>query len=152
MLFVLASVVLVAGLSTAVVRADHEDYRSKWPYLPGVVPTVTTYPYSGVHNCTTGSCTDAWDILIDGDQVISSVEGTAFEVVSSFTNGTCGPSLGLGNNVKVSNPSRPTVYYAHLASTGIIQNSHVFQGDLIGVEGNTGYTIGSDPGGSFCRL
>lgn len=113
---------------------------------------MTTYPYSGVHDCVTGSCTDAWDIVIAGDAVRSSAEGIAYFVRNDIPANTCDPLQGLGNNVRVSVPNGPSVYYGHLASTPVVQGSRILQGDSIGVQGHTGYTIGNDPGGCGTHL
>ncbi len=130
------SALLLVGtfmLFSSMTRAEHDDFEFKWPYLPGVNVGVTGYPYTAHHGCPPGpgkSCTDAWDITIPGDQVISSAEGVITEATSNLTPGTCGPSLGLGNNVKVSISGGPTIYYAHLSSTSLVAGNRVYQGDL----------------------
>ena len=140
------------------VHATHNDFRFKWPYVPGASFLVTTYPYSGVHYCGPGgSCTDAWDIVIAGNNVRSSAEGIIETVVSNINPTTCNPADGggYGNQVRVGVPT-PTgsieVLYAHLASTGLTVGPRILQGDQIGVQGHTGHTEGSDPGGCGTHL
>lgn len=91
-------VIAVFAAPPSGVLGEHEKFQYKWPYQPGASFVVTGIPYTGHHGCPPGpgqSCTDAWDLVIADDDVRSSAEGTAYEVVSSLPPGTCGPSLGL---------------------------------------------------------
>lgn len=53
-------------------------------------------------------------------------------------NTKCG--AGFGNQVKILNSSGYLLFYAHLSKVYVRNNQEVKAGDLIGVEGNTGWT------------
>lgn len=139
------------------VGAEQVDFRFKWPWRPleTTAVAVTTLPYSGVHDCQSGSCTDAYDFVISDDRVISSAEGTVIQRVDSIDPQTCIAEQGLGNCAKVLVPT-PTevnpastiqVWYGHLQSVSAPPvNGTILQGDPVGIQGITGYTIGNDYG------
>lgn len=138
-----AALLGAVGLIPQRVFAAHDDFRFKWPYKPGASVLVTGYPYTNHHGCPADadhSCTDAWDIVIADDDVRSSAEGLVYEIETDFLPHQCGSGLGLGNNVKVSVPNGPSVYYAHLVSVSVAANVRVLQGDQIGIQGDTGNT------------
>ena len=116
---------------------------------------ITTYPYSGVHDCVTGSCTDAYDFVISDDRVMSSADGTVTERRANVPSDTCDPNDHLGNVVKarVRTPTEPDpsktiiLFYAHLDRVFAPPQGFSFlQGEAVGKQGITGYTQGSDWG------
>jgi len=126
----------------------HDDFWFKWPYRPGVSHPTTTLPFVQNH---VGQ--DAWDILIGDDNVVSSAEGIIDQVVSGIPANSCNPGDGggFGNHLRIrtGTPQGDRVLvYAHLASTGFNgshQGIRVLQGDVLGIEGKTGHTEGSEP-------
>jgi hypothetical protein len=165
---VLLAAVLVGVLlgSSHMASADHVDFRFKWPWRPLETTTVdvTGWPYQAHHCCGEtcndggpGSCTDAYDFVISDDWVISSAEGAVIvaERVDDIDPQWCRPSDHLGNVLKVqvatptaSDPaSSIRVFYGHLSSLGdAAYESTILQGDYVGVQGLTGYTLGDDYG------
>jgi murein DD-endopeptidase MepM/ murein hydrolase activator NlpD len=124
-------------------RAAHDDYRFKWPYAPGVSHPTTRHPFENGHG-------DAWDVVIGGNGVVASAEGTVVAATSQYDPNSCDAEDGggFGNYVQVrtSTPQGDkTVTYAHLTSTGAALNARVLQGDAIGVQGKTGHTRGVEP-------
>ncbi|MEX2160141.1 MAG: M23 family metallopeptidase [Dehalococcoidia bacterium] len=151
----LAIVLVVAGIGSRPANATHDDFRFKWPYLPGASSGTTGYPYTAHH-----SGANAWDFDINlndvGDTIVSASEGTVSLVTSGYDPNSCNPAdgNGFGNHVKVvtdmpSGQSDITTTYAHLASTAVSANSRALQGDMLGIEGKTGHTEGSE-GPSSC--
>jgi hypothetical protein len=150
---VLIVLAVLEGLigQTNLVSASHDDFRFKWPYSPETGFQVTTYPYSGVHSCGGGgSCTDAWDIVIDDGDIKASAEGTIDSVVSNIAANTCNPADGggYGNNLSI-RTSTPTgdvvVKYGHFASIAGGLGNPIYQGDSLGAQGHTGHTEGNTP-------
>src|SRR3990172_9910743 len=125
----LASVVTVLPPTA---HALQDEFRFKWPYEPGQLQAVTEVPFGGEHNCQTGTCEDAWDVLIANFRVSSSAEGVVTELDSRFDPNTCITTPSFGNFVRV-RTATPTgdafVRYAHLNSTAPALGSRVFQGD-----------------------
>jgi LysM repeat protein len=92
-------------------------------------------------------------------------QGLHWQNAIDFSNGRCGDpvfaaaggvvqkkgytSLG-GNFVRISHPNGVITYYGHLSKSILGVGQKVFQGQIIGYVGNTGYTIPSDYRG--CHL
>jgi hypothetical protein len=58
--------VLLVALTLVATRSAEgaaEDFKFKWPYDPAASASITTFPYTSVHDCS-HECTDAWDIVI----------------------------------------------------------------------------------------
>jgi murein DD-endopeptidase MepM/ murein hydrolase activator NlpD len=123
--------------------ATHDDYRFKWPFQPGATHPTTRHPFENGHG-------NAWDMVIGGNSVVASAEGTVTAATSQYDPNSCDAEDGggFGNyvQVKVQTPEgEKTVTYAHLSSTGAVINSRVLQGDPIGIQGKTGHTRGGEP-------
>jgi murein DD-endopeptidase MepM/ murein hydrolase activator NlpD len=145
--------VLILAIGVHPAFAEHELYRFKWPYQPGVASGTTGYPFTGHH-----ATQNAWDFDIaldnDGDPIASSAEGIVTAVVSGYEPESCDPNdgSGYGNHVEVQVATAVpgqyiTVRYAHLASVSVGLGSRVLQGDQIGIEGKTGHTEGDEEPG-----
>jgi hypothetical protein len=145
-----AMVVVLLPLSAPPAEGALSDgFRYKWPWLPGTGYTITTLPYQEEHNCTTGSCSDAYDFVIANDDVRSSTQG---QIAIAWDQETSCSGSGLGNYVLVHSGSGPLTYitYAHLAS--VTQTAGpIYQGDYVGEQGETGYVIPC-PGGKHLHF
>lgn len=155
LLVTIGAIIGLACLSLASnVSADHDKFRFKWPYAPGIGVTTTSLPFNGFHSCTGGSCTNAWDLVIPGADVRASAEGTIISARNTIDPGTCNPNEGLGNFVKLLTSGDPlgnmTVRYAHFASTPYNSPDdngvRVLQGDHVGTQGQTGFTTNGQGG------
>lgn len=151
-----AMVAIVMGvvwlLLTTTVSADHNKFRFKWPYTPDSTVGTTTLPFSGVHNCSGGSGTNAWDFTIPNSDVRVSAEGVIAAAKNDILPNTCNVADGLGNFVRVLTLGAPlgniSMSYAHFASTPYSASDvgeRVFQGDPLGIQGHTGHTEGTTP-------
>jgi len=71
-----------------------------------------------------------------GKPVYAAASGQVFKVKTGY-NG------GYGNNIKIAHPSGITTLYAHLSKIYVKEGQSVSTGDIIGLIGNTGRTIGA---------
>jgi len=153
LMLVVAFVLVMAAVPADVAHAQHDDYRYKWPWLSTTSVVVTGYPFTAHHTCAdtdvppdgvaNGSCTNAFDFVVSSDLIHSSAEGAvtiAVENLSGCLNS--GGAGGLGNYVQVSVPSASPTIYAHLQQNTVAPSvsSTIYQGDLIGNQGDTGNT------------
>ncbi len=151
----IGAVIGLAWLSLASnVSADHDKFRFKWPYAPGMSVITTTLPFSGFHSCGGGSCTNAWDLVIANSDVRASAEGTIVSARNTIDPETCDPNEGLGNFVKLLTTGDPlgnmSISYAHFASTPYNSpadnGKRILQGDHVGTQGQTGFTTDGQGG------
>jgi hypothetical protein len=133
---ILASILsgLIVLLSIDGASAIHEEFEYKLPCTPGV----SCYLTQQVH--ANGSLDfDIGGSALDG-AVSAMSQGTITDLpIESFI---CSSS-GLGRQVVISDIFQRSVIYAHLASfaPNIAADQAVYQGDILGVEGNTGFAI-----------
>jgi hypothetical protein len=77
--------------------AEHDDYRFKWPWMFSTTVSVTGYPYTAHHDCVNGSCTNAFDFVINDDIVRSATQArlwsasVALPVVPELETATLSP-------------------------------------------------------------
>jgi murein DD-endopeptidase MepM/ murein hydrolase activator NlpD len=99
-------------------------------------------PYKGTYKVTQpykGSEHQGIDLVgIDSKNIYSTVDG----VVLAATKDTYFDG-GMGNYVKIFDRQSRRHLFAHLSEFSVFKGQSVKQGDLIGVEGNTGHSFGS---------
>lgn len=120
--------------------------KVKWPWNWQSSATINTYPFSGVHGCYPNGewpyeCAAAYDLGIANDGVLNSKDGVV-TFTSSPPVSSCGSDLGYGNYVEAAG-----IRYAHLSAfaPGVVQNTHLLQGDAVGTQGHTGNVQPCDP-------
>ncbi len=99
------------------------------------------YPIGGAHRITQGlHAFNAVDFsnAVCGESVYATAGGTVQR--AGYT------SLG-GNYVRILHPNGVVTYYGHLSSILTSPGAKVFQGQLVGYTGYTGFTIPRGPGG-----
>jgi len=133
-LFVVVSLSL---LSQSTAQATHDDYRYKFPCVPADDCYVTQLTHTG----------NAYDFDPQGSAGLGTIpavsEGTfrGYVTVSEV----CTTS-GLGKYAVIEDMHGRTLRYAHLSAFGgMLEDERVLQGDMVGIEGNTGYTISCAP-------
>jgi murein DD-endopeptidase MepM/ murein hydrolase activator NlpD len=141
----------VMGLSVTPEEAEAHHYFLRFPWWNGHPGYITQGYDQGTH---TGKDKYALDIDIEqggsflglGD-VNAVAAGTVVGVVTDQSCG--GPLSGYGNYVDVQTTDRygnvRYSRYAHLSSVNVANGNTVFQGQKVGVEGNSGYSIGCAP-------
>ena len=102
-------------------------------------------PYKGKFIVTQqykGSAHDGLDIVgIDSKNIYSTVDG---KVEYAGWESVINHNKGFGRYVRIKkNGSQDRYYFGHLSSIKVKKGQTVKSGDLIGIEGNTGYSFGS---------
>ena len=102
-------------------------------------------PYKGkfrVSQCYKGSAHDGLDLVgVDSKKIYSTVNGVV--EYAGFEN-PLNIRQGFGRYVRIKqNNSAERYYYGHLSSINVKKGQSVKTGDLLGVEGSTGYSTGS---------
>ena len=115
-----------------------------YPFEEGVAATCDQGPLSPEGNSHTWSNT-AFALDLQGDRrkktnlVRAGVAGKVITFSGCISkNDQCG--LGFGNQVKILSRDDHMVFYAHLASVRVKSGAEVTAGEVIGVEGDTGWT------------
>jgi len=130
------------GMDSA--EASHTFLRFPWTFgREGYI----TQGYNGSSH--QGGDYFALDIDVEWGSTLGDVRAAVYgEVVGAITGFGCTGS-GYGNHVDVrsTTPAAETRYsrYAHLSSVSVSSGQAVFQGQKLGVEGNSGYTYNCGP-------
>jgi murein DD-endopeptidase MepM/ murein hydrolase activator NlpD len=133
----IALCLIAVGLSGEGAQANHDNWRYKFPCRPADHCYVTTLAHP----------TNALDFDPKGSaglgDIISASEGTFIENVTQSA--VCTTS-GLGKFAEVQDVHGRTLRYSHLSAfVTRPEGTHVQQGDTLGLEGNTGFTINCEP-------
>lgn len=135
LLFVLFSLALLVRSEA---QAEDEKYRYKFPcYSPD--SCFVTQLAHGSNN--------ALDIDIGGSGAIPAMAQSIVVTVDNFQTACSYPAAGLGINAVLWDIDNRVTTYAHLSSASVAANAPLFQGDQVGVEGDSGYTYSTGPGG-----
>jgi hypothetical protein len=142
--FVLAAgataLLVIRGLSPAPVAADDNLYQYKFPCNPQDACYVTQLAHVG----------DAFDFDPQGSAGLGDIrvvsEGIFRGYVTVSSTCTWPSGSGLGRYAVIDDMHGRTLRYAHLSSFGVLpDDQRVVQGDLVGIEGNTGYSAQCQP-------
>lgn len=136
--FLLAGAAGLASWSS--VGAVHDLYEYKLPCVPADACYVTQLAHVG----------NALDFDPQGSAGLGDIpavsEGTFQGYFTANDSCTWPGGMGLGRFAVITDVHGRTLRYGHLGSFGFLQGGQkVQQGDFVGVEGNTGYTINCAP-------
>lgn len=112
------------------------------PYAFGATASLNQGPGGCGSHCEGGSFSNAYDFGLGGGEIWASAPGTLLSKVTNVQGQTT--TLNWGNNVVVKHADNSCTRYAHLAYdtvTSLAAGSEVKQGEYLGREGNTGYTL-----------
>ena len=155
-LVLLSSILGVGLVSPPLAEGGHTYLRFPWRF--GAEGYITQgYATDPAGSSHAGGDYYALDIDIEWGGTLGDIAAAAYgQVVGKVTGSYCNPDLDYGNYVKVKSttPAGETRYalYAHMSSVSVSSNQTVFQGQKLGVEGDTGDTVGSQPNGCGAHL
>lgn len=108
------------------------------PYREDISKIRVTSPY-GMRN---GAMHKGVDLVSDGDKTLVAI-GSGVIGMSTIVTNTDNLTWQWGNYVRLDLDTGERVYYCHLAERIAKVGQRVNKGDVIGVEGTTGYSSGS---------
>lgn len=135
LLFVLSSLALLVRSEA---QAEDEKYRYKFPCYSPDACYVTQLSH-GSNN--------ALDLDIGGSGAIPAMAQSIVVAVNFDATACTYPAAGLGINAVLWDIENRVTKYAHLSSASVVGGAQLLQGDQVGVEGDTGYTYSTGPGG-----
>src|SRR3972149_7114462 len=155
---VLARVGLVMGLTAAVLMqstdAEASDYLLRFPGTFGKEGYITQ-----AYNGSSHQNQDYYALDVDvewGGTLGARLAAAHGQVVDSVTGRPCGFQYGYGNYVvtktTITGGELRYALYGHLSSVSVSVNQTIPQGRKVGVEGDSGYTVGSQPNGCGAHL
>lgn len=134
-----ALVLSVFSLSQITVSADDDQFRYKFPCLPADACYVTTLAHVGnaFDFDPRGGCGPQGSLCAGLIPAVS--EGTFVRYETQSTSCT---GVGLGRLAVIDDIYGNRLKYAHLSVFGsLVPGQRVMQGDIVGIEGNTGNTL-----------
>jgi hypothetical protein len=139
-----AAILVIIGSAVAVFgsrgEASHDEFAYKFPCIPTDACYVTQLTHTG----------NAYDFDPQGSAGLGSIpavsEGTFRGYVTQNDVCTYPGGSGLGKYAVIDDIHGRTLRYAHLSTFGgLAVDDRVLQGDIVGIEGNTGYAIDCAP-------
>jgi hypothetical protein len=134
LLFVLSSLALLVRSEA---QAEDEKNRYKFPCYAPESCYVTQLAH--VNN--------ALDFDVGGSGAIPAMAQSIVVMVDRDVTACTYPAAGLGIHAVLWDIDNRVTTYAHFSSASVASLDQLFQGDQVGVEGDTGYTYSTGPGG-----